>query len=52
MEKILSVDVLMIPVGNKYTIDEKTAVKVISALEPSYVIPMHYNTPILPVSMV
>ena len=45
MEKIPSVDVLMIPVGNKYTIDEKTAVKVISALEPSYVIPMHYNTP-------
>ena len=33
MEKIPSVDVLMIPVGNKYTIDEKTA-KVISALEP------------------
>ncbi len=45
MEKIPNVDVLMIPVGNKYTIDEKTAVKVISALEPSYVIPMHYNTP-------
>jgi len=45
MERIPSVDVLMIPVGNKYTIDEKTAVKVISALEPSYVIPMHYNTP-------
>jgi len=45
MEKIPSVDVLMIPVGNKYTIDEKTAVKVISALEPYYVIPMHYNTP-------
>lgn len=44
MEKIPNVDVLMIPVGNKYTIDEKAAVKVISALEPSYVIPMHYKT--------
>ena len=44
MERIPNVDVLMIPVGNKYTIDEKTAVKVISALEPSYVIPMHYKT--------
>ena len=44
MERIPNVDVLMIPVGNKYTIDEKAAVKVISALEPSYVIPMHYKT--------
>ena len=44
MERIPNVDVLMIPVGNKYTIDEKAAVKVISALEPSYVLPMHYKT--------
>jgi len=45
LEKIPNVDVLMIPVGGKYTIDAKTAVKVISAIEPSYVLPMHYNTP-------
>jgi len=45
MEKIPSVDVLMIPVGGKYTIDAEKAAKVISSLEPSYVIPMHYNTP-------
>jgi len=45
LEKIPDVDVLMIPVGNKYTIDAKTAVKVISSLEPSYVVPMHYKTP-------
>ena len=45
MEKLPPIDVLMIPLGNKYTIDEKTAVKVISSLEPSYVIPMHYKTP-------
>ncbi len=44
MQKIPNVDVLMIPVGNKYTIDEKAAVKVISSLEPSFVIPMHYKT--------
>ena len=44
LEKIPNVDVLMIPVGNKYTIDAKTAVKVMSSLEPSYVIPMHYKT--------
>lgn len=45
LEKIPNVDVLMIPVGGGYTIDAETASKVISALEPSYVIPMHYKTP-------
>jgi len=44
LEKIPNVDVLMIPVGGKYTIDAEKASKVISALEPSYVIPMHYKT--------
>jgi len=44
MEKISNVDVLMIPVGGNYTIDAKTATKVISALEPGIVIPMHYKT--------
>lgn len=44
MEKISNIDVLMIPVGGKYTIDAKTATKVISALEPGIVIPMHYKT--------
>lgn len=44
LEKIPNVDVLMIPVGGKYTLDAETAVKVISAIEPSYVLPMHYKT--------
>lgn len=44
LEKISDVDVLLIPVGGKYTIDAKTAVKVISSLEPHIVIPMHYKT--------
>jgi L-ascorbate metabolism protein UlaG (beta-lactamase superfamily) len=44
LEKIAKVDVLMIPVGGKYTIDAKTAVKVISSIEPGIVIPMHYKT--------
>lgn len=42
-EDIGQVDVLMVPVGGKYTIDAKTAVKVAKSLSPSYVIPMHYN---------
>lgn len=44
MERIASVDVLMIPVGGVYTIDAKTAAEVISEIEPGYVIPMHYKT--------
>lgn len=43
LENISEVDVLMIPVGGTYTIDAKTAVKVISSLEPGIVIPMHYQ---------
>jgi L-ascorbate metabolism protein UlaG (beta-lactamase superfamily) len=37
------VDILMIPVGGVKTIDAKTAVKVISQIEPKIVIPMHYG---------
>ncbi|MBU1132702.1 MBL fold metallo-hydrolase [Patescibacteria group bacterium] len=44
LEKISNVDILMIPVGGTYTINAKTATKVISALEPGIVIPMHYKT--------
>lgn len=44
MEKISDVDILMVPVGGTYTIDAKVATKVISAIEPGIVIPMHYNT--------
>jgi len=44
LEKISDIDVLMIPVGGTYTIDAKTAVKVISSVEPSIIIPMHYQT--------
>jgi len=43
IEKINSVDILLIPVGGKYTIDSKSAVKIISELEPKIVIPMHYR---------
>ncbi|OGC70716.1 hypothetical protein A2415_03700 [candidate division WWE3 bacterium RIFOXYC1_FULL_39_7] len=45
IEKLGTVDVLMIPVGGTYTIDAETAAKVISSIEPSVVIPMHYQTP-------
>lgn len=43
VEEIGAVDVLMIPIGGFYTIDAKQAVKVINQIEPSIVIPMHYQ---------
>jgi len=44
LEKIGTVDVLMIPVGGNYVIDAETAAKVISSIEPKFVIPTHYYT--------
>jgi L-ascorbate metabolism protein UlaG (beta-lactamase superfamily) len=44
LDKLDGVDVLMIPVGGKATIDAETAVKVVGQLDPKIVIPMHYRT--------
>jgi len=43
LEIIAGVDILLIPVGGKYTLDAKQAVEVISQIEPRIVIPMHYK---------
>jgi len=43
VEVIDNVDILLIPVGGFYTIDAATAGDVVTQLEPSIVIPMHYN---------
>jgi L-ascorbate metabolism protein UlaG (beta-lactamase superfamily) len=42
-----SVDVLFVPTGGYYTIDAPTADKVVSALNPKVVIPMHYKTVVM-----
>lgn len=42
LEEFGNVDVLMVPVGGFYTIDHEKAVDIISEIEPSFVIPMHY----------
>lgn len=44
IEKLAGTDVLLIPVGGKYTLDAKKAVEVISQIEPRIIIPMHYQT--------
>lgn len=38
-----TVDILMVPVGGQFTIDAKTAHKVITDIEPRIIIPMHYH---------
>jgi L-ascorbate metabolism protein UlaG (beta-lactamase superfamily) len=43
-DEINGVDVLLVPVGGVFTIGPKGADKVISQLEPSVVVPMHYKT--------
>jgi len=43
LDKVDGVDILMIPVGGKFTIDAKQAVKVINQIEPKIVLPMHYK---------
>jgi L-ascorbate metabolism protein UlaG (beta-lactamase superfamily) len=45
LAQIGEVNVLMVPVGGVYTIDAKDAVDVVKKIEPSLVIPMHYNRP-------
>ena len=43
VEMIGDVDILMIPVGGKYTIDHKKAHEVVEQIDPRIVIPMHYK---------
>lgn len=45
IEKLESVDILMIPVGGIYTINAKIATEIVNQLEPRIVIPMHYKIP-------
>ena len=45
LEKLAGTDILLIPVGGKYTIDADQAVAVVNQLEPRIVVPMHYALP-------
>ena len=46
VEAMPKVDVLLVPVGEGAALDAARAAEVISLLEPSIVIPMHYQTPL------
>lgn len=43
VDLIGAVDILLIPVGGKYTISYKEAVGVVGQIEPKVIIPMHYK---------
>lgn len=42
--RIGEVDVLMAPVGGRFSLDPKEAIEIMNRLEPKYFIPMHYRT--------
>lgn len=43
VEKIGEVDVLFIPIGGTFTVDDKQAWKVIKKINPKIIVPMHYK---------
>ncbi len=43
IERLLPVDVLMIPIGGTYTVDAELAKEYVDRLMPQIVIPMHYK---------
>jgi L-ascorbate metabolism protein UlaG (beta-lactamase superfamily) len=51
VEALSDIDVLLIPVGSRLTINAAQAAEVISLLEPRLVIPMHYKTKALKVKL-
>jgi len=51
LETLVGIDILLVPVGGKYTLNAKEAVAVVNQIEPRIVIPMHYQTPGLKVEI-
>jgi L-ascorbate metabolism protein UlaG (beta-lactamase superfamily) len=43
VQKIGPVDILFIPVGGNFTIDDKKAWNIIKKIKPKIIIPMHYK---------
>lgn len=43
VSEVGNTDILLVPVGGTYTIDGKEASEIVSQLEPSIIIPMHYG---------
>ncbi|OGN02631.1 MAG: hypothetical protein A2655_02820 [Candidatus Yanofskybacteria bacterium RIFCSPHIGHO2_01_FULL_43_42] len=43
LDDIGDIDILMLPIGGRYTVDYKEAIEVVGQIEPKVVIPMHYK---------
>lgn len=51
IEKIGKVDILIIPIGGKETLNAGVAVKIMSQIEPKIIIPMYYQIPKLKIKL-
>jgi len=51
LELVEGVDILLIPVGGKYTINAAEAIKLIGQIDPRIIIPMHYKIPGLKIDL-
>lgn len=45
LDHLNAVDILLIPVGGRYTLNAAKAMEVVNQIEPRIVVPMHYNVP-------
>jgi len=50
-DRLVGIDVLFVPVGDVFTIGPEAALKVAELLQPKVVVPMHYRTPGLSLSI-
>ncbi len=51
IEKIGKVDILMVPVGGKETLEAGESIKIMSQIEPKIIIPMYYQIPKLKIKL-
>jgi len=51
LEEIGDIDILMVPIGNAYTISAKEALRIMAQIEPKITIPMNYALPKLKIKL-
>lgn len=51
VQSLGQVDILLIPVGGTYTIDDQGAYELVQKIQPRIVIPMHYLTPVVTIDI-
>jgi len=49
--RMAGVDLLLIPVGGKYTVDGRAAAEIVRQVKPRVVVPIHYHTPDLSIDL-